>query len=130
MRSATNWPVGDTELLDMLASETSRRSEALIAGVQELTASGQPDPERVEQLRVDAHGIKGAAMVVGQERLAELARLIEDALAARADSGQIEDDLATNIVGAVNALHEGTQAAAGGAEEPQAIEDSIKALGG
>ena len=114
----------------MLASETSRRSEALIAGVQELSASGQPDPERVEQLRIDAHGIKGAAMVVGQERLAELARLIEDALAARADSGQLEEAVATNIVGAANALHEGTVAAAKGADEPPVVEDSLKALGG
>jgi chemotaxis protein histidine kinase CheA len=122
--------VGDTELLDMLASETSRRSEALIAGVRELSASGQPNPAKVEQLRVDAHGIKGAAMVVGQERLAELARLIEDALAARADSGQIEDALATSIVAAVSALHEGTKAAASGAEEPAAVSESVRALGG
>jgi chemotaxis protein histidine kinase CheA len=121
--------VGDAELLDMLASETSRRSESLIAGVQELSGSG-PDPEKVEQLRVDAHGIKGAAMVVGQERLAELARLIEEALAGRADTGEIEQSLATNIVGAVNALHEGTKAAASGAEEPPAVAESIKALGG
>ena len=113
----------------MLASETSRRSETLIAGVRELSASG-PDPEKVEQLRVDAHGIKGAAMVVGQERLAELARLIEEALAARADTGEIEDGLATSIVGAVNALHEGTNAAATGAEEPPAVAESLKALGG
>ncbi len=113
----------------MLASETSRRSETLIAGVQELSASG-PDPAKVEQLRVDAHGIKGAAMVVGQERLAELARLIEDALAARAESGEIESALATDIVGAVNALHEGTTAAASGAEEPPAVAESLKVLGG
>jgi chemotaxis protein histidine kinase CheA len=114
----------------MLASETSRRSETLIAGVQELSASGQPDPDKVEQLRVDAHGIKGAAMVVGQERLAELARLIEEQLAARADSGEIDGGLAMSIVGAVNALHEGTQAAASGAEEPPSVADSLKALGG
>jgi HPt (histidine-containing phosphotransfer) domain-containing protein len=122
--------VGDTDLLDMLASETSRRSEALIAGIQELSASGQPDPEKVEALRVDAHGIKGAAMVVGQERLAELARLIEAALAARADTGQIEEGLAADIVGGVNALHQGTQAAASGADEPPAVAQSLEALGG
>jgi len=122
--------VGDTELLDMLASETTRRSETLLAGIQELSSSGQPAPEKVEQLRVDAHGIKGAAMVVGQERLAELARLIEDALAARAESGQIEPDLANNIVGAVNALHEATQAVAKGADEPPAVAESLRALGG
>jgi len=113
----------------MLASETSRRRETLIAGVQALASSG-PDPDRVEQLRVDAHGIKGAAMVVGQERLAELARLIEEALAASADSGQIESGLATNIVRAVNALYEGTQAAASEAEEPPAVAESVQALGG
>jgi len=113
----------------MLAAETDRRSKPLIEGIQQL-ANGGPDPAKVEELRVDAHGIKGAAMVVGQQRLAELARLIEDALASRSESGEIDADLGAKIVAAVNALHEGTQAAAGGAGEPPTVEESIKALGG
>jgi chemotaxis protein histidine kinase CheA len=112
----------------MLASETDRRGKTLIKGVKKL-ASGKPDPERVEELRVDAHGIKGAAMVVGQERLAELARGIEDALAARSDSGEIDDGLADHIVTAVNALEEGALAAANGSEEPASVGESLKALG-
>jgi chemotaxis protein histidine kinase CheA len=114
----------------MLATETDRRSKTLIEGVEKLASSGGADPESVEQLRVDAHGIKGAAMVVGQQRLAELARLIEDALAARSESGEIDSALAASIISAVNALHDGTQAAASGAEEPPAVDESIRALGG
>jgi HPt (histidine-containing phosphotransfer) domain-containing protein len=113
----------------MLATETDRRSKPLIEGVEQVASSG-PDPAKVEELRVDAHGIKGAAMVVGQPRLAELARLIEDALAARSQSGELEPDLAAKLVAAVNALHEGTQAAASEAGEPPSVEASIKALGG
>jgi HPt (histidine-containing phosphotransfer) domain-containing protein len=114
----------------MLATETDRRSKALIEGVERLASSGTPNPDGVEELRVDAHGIKGAAMVVGQQRLAELARLIEDALASRSQSGEIDSALASTIVTAVRALHEGTQAAANGADEPPSVEESIKALGG
>jgi chemotaxis protein histidine kinase CheA len=114
----------------MLASETDRRGKTLVKGVKKLASSGKPDPEKVEALRVDAHGIKGAAMVVGQERLAELARGIEDALASRSESGEIDDGLADHIVTAVNALEEGTQAAANGAGEPPSVGESLKALGG
>jgi HPt (histidine-containing phosphotransfer) domain-containing protein len=113
----------------MLATETDRRSKPLIEGVEQLARSG-PDPAKVEELRVDAHGIKGAAMVVGQPRLAELARLIEDALASRSQSGELDADIAAKLVTAVTALHEGTQAAAQDTDEPPAVEASIKALGG
>jgi chemotaxis protein histidine kinase CheA len=122
--------VGDAELLDLLASETDRRGKNLIAGIEDLASSGQPNPERVEELRVDAHGIKGAAMVVGQERLAELAKGIEEALAARSESGEIDGGIAASIVAAVNALEEGTQAAASGGDEPASVEEAMRALGG
>jgi chemotaxis protein histidine kinase CheA len=121
--------MGETELLDMLASETDRRSGTIVKGVQKLAKSGKSDPARVEELRVEAHGLKGAAMVVGQERLAQLALGMEEALASRAESGQIDPEVAEAIVGAINALHDGTQAAANGAAEPPSVGESIRALG-
>src|SRR4029453_11503996 len=64
-----NHSVGDPELIRMLAAEADRRCPAIIAGIEALAASGEKDPDRIEQLRVEAHGLKGAALVVGQERL-------------------------------------------------------------
>ena len=117
-----------TELLGMLASETDRRSMRIIEGVEGLAQSGESDPECVEQLRVEAHGLKGAASVVGQPRLAELAMRIEDLLASRIESGTIEVDLAARIVPATSALREGAQAAAEGIGEPSAVGGALESL--
>jgi chemotaxis protein histidine kinase CheA len=114
----------------MLATETDRRGEAIRSGLQALNNSGGPDPERVEALRVEAHGLKGAALVVGQERLAELARLMEDALADSASSGEIEPSVSAAILTATAALDEGAKAAAGGNGEPPAVGEALAALGG
>jgi chemotaxis protein histidine kinase CheA len=120
--------MGDRDLLDMLVAETDRRRETILKGVEDLAASGEADPARVEALRVEAHGIKGAAMVVGQDRLAELAMRIEKALAARSESGEIEPGMAASIVAAVSALHEGAEAAAEGIGEPSSVGKSLDAL--
>ena len=50
--------MGDTDLLDMLASETDRRADTIIEGVEKLAGSGANGP-KVEALRVEAHGLKG-----------------------------------------------------------------------
>lgn len=121
--------MGD-ELLDMLAAETDRRGEAITSGLKALNNSGGGDPARVEALRVEAHGLKGAALVVGQERLAQLARLMEDAFADRIDSGEIEPEVVAAILTATGALHEGAQAAAAGAGEPPVVGEALSALGG
>jgi chemotaxis protein histidine kinase CheA len=114
----------------MLATETDRRGEAIRSGLQALNNSGGGDPARVEALRVEAHGLKGAALVVGQERLAEVARLMEDALAERAESGVVEPDVAAAILTGAAALDEGAKAAAGGNGEPPAVGEALAALGG
>ena len=116
--------MGDNDLLEMLVAETDRRRETILRGVEELAASGESDPNRVE-----AHGIKGAAMVVGQDRLAELALRIEEALAAQTKSGEITTSLAASIVAGVSALHEGAEAAAEGIAEPSSVSRSLEALG-
>lgn len=114
----------------MLAAEADRRGPALIGGVEELAGSGKKDPKRVEQLRVEAHGLKGAALVVGQNRLAELARLMENFLTASVEKGRIEPGSAATLVKAASAFSEGAQAAAEGVTEPAAVGESLSALGG
>ncbi|MGH2957794.1 MAG: Hpt domain-containing protein [Solirubrobacterales bacterium] len=120
--------MGDNELLEMLVAETDRRRETILKGVEDLAASGEADPKRVEAMRIEAHGIKGAAMVVGQDRLAELALRIEDALAAQTESGEIAPAQAAGIVAGVSALHEGAEAAAEGIAEPTSVGRSLEAL--
>jgi chemotaxis protein histidine kinase CheA len=121
--------MGDNDLLEMLVAETGRRRETILKGVEELAASGESDPKRVEAMRVEAHGIKGAAMVVGQDRLAELALRIEEALVAQTKSGEITPALAASIVAGVSALHEGAEAAAERIAEPSSVGRSLEALG-
>jgi HPt (histidine-containing phosphotransfer) domain-containing protein len=119
---------GRTELLDMLASETNRRCGAIVEGVEELTRSGEPDSKRIESLRVEAHGLKGAALVVGQERLADLAREIELTFAQCQPEGTISVPLSAKLIAATSALHEGAQAVAEGIDEPPAIADALAEL--
>jgi chemotaxis protein histidine kinase CheA len=120
--------MGDSELLSMLASEAERRGPTIIIGIEDLAASGKKDSTRIEELRVEAHGLKGAALVVGQERLADLARLIEQFLAGCVDSGRINPANAAAVVTAASAFTEGAQAAAEGVGEPSSVGDSLQAL--
>jgi chemotaxis protein histidine kinase CheA len=122
--------MGDTDLLDMLASETDRRAGAIIEGVEELAGSGRSDSARVEELRVEAHGLKGAAMVVGQSRLGELAERLERFFAERTDSGRIERKEAATAVAAVSSLDEAAQAVAEGSPEPPSVTESLRRLDG
>jgi HPt (histidine-containing phosphotransfer) domain-containing protein len=120
--------MAEPELLTMLASEAERRCPTIITGVEELAASGDQDSSRVEELRIEAHGLKGAALVVGQERLADLAKLIEQFLAGCVDSGQINPADAAAVVSAASAFTEGAQAAAEGVGEPSSVRDSLQTL--
>ncbi|MFL5906988.1 MAG: Hpt domain-containing protein [Solirubrobacterales bacterium] len=121
--------MGDQELLSMLAAEADRRGPTIISGIEELIASGKKDPDRIEQLRVEAHGLKGAALVVGQERLADLARRIEEFLADSVKSGQIKPGSAATVIAGTSAFNEGAHAAAEGGTEPSSVGDSLVALG-
>jgi chemotaxis protein histidine kinase CheA len=120
--------MGDPELLGMLAAEAERRGPTIITGIEDLAASGDKDSDRIEALRVEAHGLKGAALVVGQERLADLAKLIEQFLAGCIDSGRINPGNAAAVVTATSAFTEGAQAAAEGVREPSSVRDSLDTL--
>lgn len=122
--------MGDTDLLDMLASETDRRAGTIIEGVEKLAGSGESDSARVEELRVEAHGLKGAAMMVGQSRLGELAEQLERFFAERIDSGRIGPKEAATAVAAVSSLDEAAKAVAEGGPEPPSVADSLRRLDG
>jgi chemotaxis protein histidine kinase CheA len=122
--------VGDPELLSMLAAEAERRTPTIITGIEALAASGEKDSARIEELRVEAHGLKGAALVVGQDRLADLARKIELYLADSVDSGRISPTAAATVVAAASAFTEGAQAAAEDVAEPSSVSESLEAFEG
>ena len=112
----------------MLAAEAGRRTPTIIDGVESLAATGEKDSTRVEELRVEAHGLKGAALVVGQERLADLAKEIEQFLAGCVDTGRIKPGAAAALIGGASAFNEGAQAAAEGVAEPSSVGESLAAL--
>jgi chemotaxis protein histidine kinase CheA len=120
--------VADDELLIMLAAEAGRRTPGLIEGLEAVAASGEKDSARIEELRVEAHGLKGAALVVGQERLADLAKAMEQFLAACVDTGRIKPGAAAALVAGASAFNEGAQAAAEGVSEPSSVGESLAAL--
>jgi chemotaxis protein histidine kinase CheA len=120
--------MGDTELLSMLAAEAGRRTPAIIEGLEALASSGEKDPEAIEKLRVEAHGLKGAALVVGQDRLAELAKEMEQFLAGCVEIGRIKPGAAAALVAGASAFNEGAEAAAEGGSEPSSVGESLAAL--
>jgi chemotaxis protein histidine kinase CheA len=120
--------MGDDELLRMLAAEAARRTPTIIDGLEQLAGSGEKNSARVEELRVEAHGLKGAALVVGQNRLAELAKEIEQFLAGCVDTGQIKPGAAAALVAGASAFNEGAEAAADGVAEPSSVGESLAAL--
>jgi chemotaxis protein histidine kinase CheA len=122
--------MAEPELLDMLAAETTRRSEAIIEGAKGLAASGESDPGAVEALRVEVHGLKGAAMVVGESRLAELALSLERLLSDQKESGVIDPSMAATVVAATAALRGGAEAAAEELDEPPVVGEWLAKLAG
>jgi len=120
--------MGDPELLTMLAAEAERRTPAMITGLEQLAATGEKDANRIEGLRIEAHGLQGAALVVGQDRLANLAREIEEFLAGCKETGRLNPGAAATLVAAASAFNEGAEAAAEGVAEPSSVGESLEAL--
>ena len=120
--------MGDSELLGMLAAEAGRRTPTIIEGLEALAASDKKDSARIEELRVEAHGLKGAALVVGEDRLADLAKRMEEFLAGCVDTGLITPGAAAALVAGASAFNEGAEAAADGVAEPSSVGESLVAL--
>jgi chemotaxis protein histidine kinase CheA len=120
--------VADDELLGMLAAEADRRVPPMQKSLKQLAKGSGPDPEAIEELRVEVHGLKGAALVIGQDHLGRLAERAEQLLAARADEGTMEAELAGKLSSAMDAFQAGAQAAARGEPEPASVPDALVAL--
>lgn len=118
----------EPELLEMLAGEADRRTEAIISGIEKLIEARGADPEAVERLRREAHGLKGATSVVGQTRLAALSALIESTLKARREEGTIDPTTARALIEGASALREGSRAAADDSTEPPSVAAAIESL--
>lgn len=113
----------------MLSAEADRRLPAIRDELDRLSRSGDPDPAAVERIRTEAHGLRGAAMVIGESRLAELADGIESAVAGRLGPGTIAPALAARLSAALDAFGEGAAAAAAERPEPASVQASLDALG-
>src|SRR3954453_18732968 len=120
--------MGEEELLGMLAAEAGRRTPTIIEGLESLAASGGKGSARIEELGVEAPGLKGAALVVGQNRLADLAKEMEQFLAGCVDTGRIKPGAAAALIAGASAFNEGAQAAAEGVAEPSSVGESLAAL--
>jgi HPt (histidine-containing phosphotransfer) domain-containing protein len=111
----------EAKLVESFAGEARRRCDVIVAGL----ATGTDD---YEALRSESHALKGTAAVVGLQRLAELAGLMESDLAEAAKTGQLRDTRVGQISDAAKALAEGAEAAAKGDEEPPDVGRSLAQL--
>lgn len=117
------------ELLISLVDEGRRRENRLADGARRATQDAEDTAETLEELRAEAHALKGAAAVVGQPRLFELGRALEGVLVEAIDgSGRLTQRRADAVERAAHAYVEGAVAAASGAAEPASISASIDAL--
>ena len=91
--------------------------------LKELAKGSGPDPDVVEELRVEVHGLKGAALVTGEQRFGRLAERAEQLLAANAVGGALAPELAAPLT-EVDAFQAGADAAAAGEPEPPSVAEA------
>lgn len=109
------------ELLSSFADEARRRCDVITAGL----STGTRD---FETLRAEAHALRGTAGVVGLQRLAELAGLMESDLAEAVKNRDLRPNRGDQISDAAKALAEGATAAAHGQDEPPDVGRSLAQL--
>ncbi len=111
----------NSELLASFATEARRRCDVITAGLE----TGTRD---FETLRAEAHALRGTSGVVGLQRLAELAGLMESDLAEAVKNRDLRPNRADQISDAAKALAEGAAAAADGKDEPPDVGRSLAQL--
>jgi HPt (histidine-containing phosphotransfer) domain-containing protein len=129
-RQPTEPSTSEHELLVSLVDEGRRREGRLADGAQRAIDAGSGDDVRaaLEEIRAEAHALKGAAAVVGQTRLFELARALEDLILDAIAAGSLSQRRAAAIADAAHAFVEGAVASADGASEPESVRHSIDNL--
>jgi len=132
------------ELLQRFREEAQSRTDAIVAGLNDLRGGAEGAAESaagaagdaagqagdvLENLRREAHALAGTAGTLSQERLQELGALIEEALQSAGETGgRISDELSESISKAAAALAEGADAAANNLPEPDSLRDAISDL--
>jgi HPt (histidine-containing phosphotransfer) domain-containing protein len=116
------------ELLITLVDEGRRRYGRLADGARRASEGGPGAHDELEELRTEAHALKGAAAVLGQTRLFELGRALETELIAAIEDGTLPRAKAEAIDRGARAYVEGAKAAAEGHAEPPSVIASIEDL--
>ena len=112
----------------MLAAEANRRVPPMKKSLKKLAKGSEPDPDAVEEIRVEVHGLKGAALVLGEQRLGQLAERAEQLLAANAADGALDPEFAAPVTEVMDAFQVGAEAAAAGEPEPPSVAEALVAL--
>src|ERR1044072_6439846 len=102
------------ELLISLVDEGRRREERLAEAAGRPTGGDDGAGEALEEIRAEAHALKGAAAVVGVPRLFELGKALEDLANDAIAGGSLSMRRAGAIERAGHAHAAGAQASASG----------------
>ncbi len=127
-RQPTEPSTSEHELLLSLVEEGKRRKGRIADAARRASEGGESVPEALEELRAEAHALKGAAAVVGVTRLFELGRALEEPLLEAIEDGALSSEHARIVSRAARAYVEGAEAAAAGEAEPASVADSIEEL--
>jgi HPt (histidine-containing phosphotransfer) domain-containing protein len=116
------------ELLVSLVDEGRRRKGRLAQAAQRATGANEETVEALEEIRAEAHALKGAAAVVGVPRLFELGKALEDLALDAIAGGSLSLRRAEAIERAAQAFVEGAEASATGEPEPASVAASMDDL--
>jgi HPt (histidine-containing phosphotransfer) domain-containing protein len=116
------------ELLISLVDEGRRREERLAEAARRATGGADAAGEALEEIRAEAHALKGAAAVVGAPRLFELGKALENLAMDAIAGGSLSMRRAEAIERAAHAFVEGAEASATGEPEPASVAASMDDL--
>lgn len=122
-------PADESALWEMFSNEARERTGRIVEELGRAT-EGEAAAEDLMAARAEAHTLKGAAGLMGQERLYELAERIERRLREMVEAGAVDAGVTAALIEATEAFLAGTEAAASGAELPSEVVRSIESLAG
>jgi chemotaxis protein histidine kinase CheA len=127
-KQPTEASTSEHELLISLVDEGRRREGRLTEAARRATGGQGEAEEALEELRAEAHALKGAAAVVGAPRLFELSKALEDLVMDAIAGNSLSIRRAEAVERAAHAFVEGAEAAATGEPEPASIRASMDDL--
>ncbi|MBM7867482.1 response regulator [Heliobacterium gestii] len=98
--------IGDDELRELFQIESTERLDRMEANLLRLEAAGA-DPSLLTELYRDAHSLKGAARLVEQREMEQLAHQMEDCFdQVKSGALPITPDLVTELEGSIDHLRQ------------------------